>query len=561
MPPSPLAADAIAGATDPTLVAILADHWEWLMRWSPTWATTLGDHRYDDQLPRRDELAIAQYTRERDALIERLRTCHPAGADGVTRDLLLGQLEAQQGADVMRSHEWAVDAYTASPLAELSNVVEAHVVNQERDAEQLVARMGQGARLVRDSIANLRRGLHHGLVASKAQIERAAAQLEGELAKPHAEWAIGTPKWADRFPAHAAQLRAILETQIAPAIAELAAVYRDELLPAGRGDVEGLASLPDGEAMYRAAIRYHVGLALDPRDVHELGKREIAETDRQLAELGARVLGTADLASTIAKLRTDPALYFTTREELMAAAQACLDRATARIGDYFSVLPKTPCVLRETPAYAAPFSTVAYYQQPHYDGTKPGEYYVNTYKPETRSRFELEALSWHEAIPGHHLQIALAMELGALPAFRKLDGSTAFVEGWALYTERLADEMGLYSSDLDRIGKISFDAWRGSRLVVDTGIHHFGWTRAQAEAYMLEHTALTPINIGNEVDRYIGWPGQALAYKIGQLEILRLRAAAETSPRWDLKQFHEVVLGAGAVTLPVLAARVAAWQS
>ncbi|MFT3693259.1 MAG: DUF885 domain-containing protein [Kofleriaceae bacterium] len=558
---SPLAADAIAGATDPSLIAILADHWEWLMRWSPTWATTLGDHRYDDQLPKRDELSIARYTAERDALIARLLLCQPTGTDGVTRDLLLGHLEAQQGTDVMRSHEWAVDAYVSSPLSELSNVVEAHVVKTPHDADQLVARMGQGARLVGEAVANLRRGLARGLVASKEQLRRAVAQLDGELAKPYAEWAIGSPRWAEQFPDHARKLRTILETEIAPAIRELASVYRDELMPAGRGDVEGLAGLPDGDAMYRAAIRFHVGLQLDPRDIHELGKREIAETDRQLAELGARVLGTTNLADTIHRLRTDPKLYFTTREELMAAAQDCLDRANAAAPRFFSVLPKTPCVMRETPAYAAPFSTVAHYQQPHYDGSKPGEYFVNTYKPETRSRFELEALSWHEAVPGHHTQIAIAMELGALPAFRKLDGSTAFVEGWALYTERLADEMGLYSSDLDRLGKLSFDAWRGSRLVVDTGVHHFGWTRAQAEAYMHEHTALTPINISNEVDRYIGWPGQALAYKIGQLEILKLRAEAEQQPHWDLKTFHQIVLGAGAVTLPVLRARVTAWQS
>ncbi|HET9990211.1 MAG TPA: DUF885 domain-containing protein, partial [Kofleriaceae bacterium] len=250
-------------------------------------------------------------------------------------------------------------------------------------------------------------------------------------------------------------------------------------------------------------------------------------------------------------------------EDLLAAAQAALDRAKAAIPRYFSTLPKADCIMRETPPYEAPFSTVAYYRQPHYDGSKPGEYFVNTYKPETRARFELEALTWHESIPGHHLQIAIAQELGALPAFRKLDGSTSYVEGWALYTERLADEMGLYTSDLDRLGKLSFDAWRASRLVVDTGIHALGWTRAQAEAFMREHTALTEINISNEVDRYIGWPGQALAYKVGQLEILRLRAHAEATlgAKFDLKAFHAVVLGAGAVTLPVLADRVQAWIS
>jgi uncharacterized protein (DUF885 family) len=336
---------------------------------------------------------------------------------------------------------------------------------------------------------------------------------------------------------------------------------RERVMPAARTDVEGLAGLRDGAACYRATIMSHVGLPMTPDELHSLGLAEIARTDREIAALGAKVLGTPDLASTIIKLRTDKALYFTSGAEILAAAQKSLDRAKAATPKYFSVLPKTDCVMREIPAYEAPYSTIAYYRQPHYDGSKPGEYFVNTFKPETRPRFELEALTWHESIPGHHTQIAISQELGAMPAFRKLDGSTAYVEGWALYTERLADEIGLYSSDLDRMGKLSYDAWRASRLVVDTGLHAKGWTRAQAESYMREHTALTEVNISNEVDRYIGWPGQALAYKVGQLEMIRLRALAEEKlgARFELPAFHAVVLGVGAVTLPVLGQVVDAW--
>ncbi len=571
---SPLAADAVAGATDPTVRGILADHWELMMRWQPTYATTLGDHRYDDRLARRDAGAITRYTGERDALIARLAALDPAplgDTDRVTYQLLRGRLEAERGTDVCKFHEWSVDAYTASPLAELAYLVESHIVTTPADARNLIARLEQGPLVIGDVIGNLRTGLAAGRVASAEQIRRASAQLDGELAKPIETWALVTPRWttvpaADPWPTGVraeltAKLRDVVAGQIAPALARLRDLYRDELLPRGRVGAEGLASLPDGDACYRAAIVSHVGLALDPADLHALGLAEIARTDRELAELGRRVLGTPDLGTTIAKLRGDRSLYFASREEILAAAQAALDRAKAAIPRFFSVLPRTDCVMRETPDYEAPFSTVAYYRQPHYDGSKPGEYFVNTYKPETRARFEMEALTWHESIPGHHLQIALAQELGALPAFRKLDGSTAYVEGWALYTERLADEMGLYTSDLDRLGKLSFDAWRASRLVVDTGIHALGWSRAQAEAFMTEHTALTPINISNEVDRYIGWPGQALAYKVGQLEIVKLRAEAEAAlgPAFDLKAFHAVVLGAGAVTLPVLADRVQAW--
>jgi uncharacterized protein (DUF885 family) len=333
------------------------------------------------------------------------------------------------------------------------------------------------------------------------------------------------------------------------------------ILPRARTGKEGLSGLPDGEACYRAAIAYHVGLPVAPAELHALGLAEIARSDAEIARLGKALFGSADLAATIKKLREDKTLYFTSREEILAVAQRSLDRARAAIPRYFAVLPKTDCVMREIPEHEAPYTTIAYYRQPHYDGSKPGEYFVNTYKPETRPRFELEALTWHESIPGHHLQIALAQELGAMPMFRKLDGSTAFVEGWALYTERLADEMGLYTEDLDRLGKASYDAWRGSRLVVDTGLHAMGWTRAEAEAFMVEHTALTRDNISNEVDRYIGWPGQALAYKVGQLEIVKLRADAERElgSKFDLKAFHDVVLSAGAVTLPVLAQRVRDW--
>jgi uncharacterized protein (DUF885 family) len=213
------------------------------------------------------------------------------------------------------------------------------------------------------------------------------------------------------------------------------------------------------------------------------------------------------------------------------------------------------------PDYEAPYTTIAYYREPNPDGSKPGEYFINTTQPTTRPRYEAEALAFHESIPGHHLQIAIAQELPEMPAFRKYGGVTAYVEGWGLYTERLADEMGLYSSDLERMGMLSYDAWRASRLVVDTGMHAKGWSRAQAVSFMLEHTALAENNIRNEVDRYIGWPGQALAYKVGQLTILRLRAAARAKlgAAFDLKAFHDTLLGAGPVTLPVLEGIIDRW--
>jgi uncharacterized protein (DUF885 family) len=574
--PSPLAAAAVAGVTDPALRSVLADHWEYTMRWSPTWATTLGDHRYDDRLAPRDAASIASAQAEHDAILARV-VALDAGqlgeVDRVTALLLRGKLEAEHAMYECKFHEWNVDSANSSEFGALSYLVESHTVTSPQDAANLIARMGQGARQVDDVIANLEIGLADGRVASGEKLRRAIDQLDHELAKPVEDWAMVAPAWGkppapDPWPAgeRERQLRAlhdVVAAQVKPAFERLRTFLRDTLLPRARGDKEGLVGVPGGDACYRASILYHVGLPKTPEELHALGRAEIARTDREIAALGKSVLGAPDLAATIARLRTDRALYFTSRDELYAAAGKALDRAKAAMPRFFSVLPRTDCVMRETPAYEAPYSTIAYYRQPHYDGTKPGEYFINTYKPETRPRFELEALTWHESIPGHHLQIALSQELGELPIFRKLDGSTAFVEGWALYTERLAEEMELYTSDLDRLGKLSYDAWRGSRLVVDTGIHALGWTRAQAEAYMREHTALTDVNIGNEVDRYIGWPGQALAYKVGQLEILKLRGEAEAAlgARFDLKAFHAVVLGAGAVTLPVLDDRVRAWMA
>jgi uncharacterized protein (DUF885 family) len=368
-----------------------------------------------------------------------------------------------------------------------------------------------------------------------------------------AAWPAGTHA---RF---AAMLDHTIDAEVRPALARLRAVLEGEVLPrARRGAHEGLAGLPSGEACYAAMIQAHLGEPQAPGALHDLGLAEVARTDAALAALGQRALGTADLATTITRLREDATLRFADAAAIVAKAEASLARARAAVPRVFATLPTTDCVVSVIPDYEAPFSTIAYYRQPHPDGSKPGEYFVNTYQPGTRTTYDFEALTWHEAIPGHHLQIALAQEQGALPAFRKHGGSTAFVEGWALYSERLADELGLYSSDLDRLGMVVYDAWRSARLVVDTGLHARGWTRAQAEAYLRTHTALTDDNIRNEVDRYITTPGQALAYKVGQLAILALRAEAERAlgARFDLRAFHHAVLAQGAVTLPVLQAQV-----
>jgi uncharacterized protein (DUF885 family) len=392
--------------------------------------------------------------------------------------------------------------------------------------------------------------------------------VDRQLALADAEWPIARHAVLGDLGADlvATRVADAISAHLRPALTRYRDALQAELIPAARGDdAPGLAGLnvPQAErdACYQALIQRHTTLALSPEDLHQTGLRELARIHGEMRVIGARALGVWDRAALFARLRTDPALHFHTGSEIVASAEAALRAAEAAVPRVFSTLPQTPCVVAEIPEFEAPYTTIAYYRQPDPTGGKPGEYFVNTYAPESRPTFEARALAFHESVPGHHLQIARAYELPDTPAFLRFEGATAFVEGWALYSERLADELGLYPSDLDRLGMLSFDTWRAARLVVDTGVHHLGWSREQAVQFMLENTPLAENNVRNEVDRYITWPGQALAYKTGQLEILALRAEAQAAlgPRFDLAGFHEAVLGAGAVSLPVLRARVEAW--
>ena len=337
---------------------------------------------------------------------------------------------------------------------------------------------------------------------------------------------------------------------------------REQILPRARDDQHvGIGHLPDGKACYAKLIQVHTSLQLPAEEIHQIGLEENARIRAEMSALGGRLFGTRDLAAIQQRLRTDRALYFATRDEVEAKAREALTRAEAAMPRWFGQITRTPCVVKRVEGYEEKDTTIAYYRQPAVDGSRPGTYYINTYAPDTRPRYEAEALAFHESVPGHHTQIALAQEQDGLPEFRKHLGVTAYVEGWALYTERLADEMGLYSADLDRMGMLSFDAWRASRLVVDTGLHVMGWDRQRAIQYMLENTALARNNIENEVDRYIGWPGQALAYKLGQREIFALRhqAQRQLGTRFDIRAFHDNLLAHGAVSLAVLRGEIERW--
>lgn len=565
-------ADAATGISDEKLADLFRRHWVSELELDPMLATALGVHRFDDRLDDNSADGIARRRTVTRAFLEEARSLSArtdlAPGERRSLELLVESLESSVGSEVCAFEEWSLSA-TDNPLTLWNRLPEDQKVTTPASGDALAARYALIARHVEREIDHLRRGLARGLVSNAETTRRLIDMFEKQLLQPLAEWPLlapATPSRPDWSPAALARFRNTLSAtvgeQIRPAFERYLAFLKSEALPrARRDDQVGLVFLPNGAACYRARVRAHTTLDRDPRELHQLGLDQIERLDGEIAALGQSVLGSADLAQTLERLRTDRSLYFASADELEAKMQSGLDRARAAVPRAFGTLPKADCVVARIPDYEAPYTYVAYYGPPNPDGTKPGELFVNVFKPETRARFEAAALAFHESIPGHHLQIGIAQELGEVPAFRRFARFSAFVEGWALYGERLADELGLYEDALDRLGMLSFDAWRASRLVVDTGLHALGWSRQQAIDFMLAHTALAPGNIDNEVDRYIAWPGQALAYKVGQLEILALRqrAQARLGPRFDLRAFHDAVLLGGAVSLPVLRQQVSAY--
>ena len=331
-----------------------------------------------------------------------------------------------------------------------------------------------------------------------------------------------------------------------PAFVRLRALLEDEVLPRARPDDRaGLGALPGGAELYARAIRGFSTLDLTAERVHEIGLAEVARTDAELTEFGRRVLRSDGLADTLGRLLAGDGIRFADREELLAVARDVVERAEAAAPEWFGLRHDKPCLVRAAPPQEEQTAPFAYYFPPAPDGSRPGVFYVNTSAPETRARFDVAVDACHEAVPGHHLQIAVARRLTGLPAFRRLGQPPAYQEGWGLYAEQAGEEMGLYRTDLDRLGRRAKDALRSCRLVVDTGLHALGWSRQEAIDYLTAHTAFPAELAAREVDRYLAWPGQALSYKLGQLEILALREEARErqGPAFDIRRFHDVVLG------------------
>lgn len=556
-------------SADQRLEALAREFWHTEMETHPTWATNLGvpggDHRLQDNSPE----AIARHRADLRELREEAARIRPESlspARRITRDVLLDNLDGEIRRYLCRGELWRVDQMYG-PQVSLLSLPETTRVDTPARARDYRRRLESMAGYIDQHIANLRAGLEDGLVAPRVNVLRVIGQLHDLIARPLeedplVEAAEGLPEnWSEaRRSAHRERLIQVVRDEIRPAFRRYLDFLAAEVLPRARR-VPGLQAMPGGERCYRELVRRHTTLDLSPAEIHETGLAEMASVHEEMRAIADDLFPGRSLGQVLEDLRRDPKLAFDTREAIVAKAEAAVGRAWEALPRAFHRRPDAPVRVKAMEPHAEKDAPMAYYRRPSADGSRPGTYYVNTYEPATRPRYTAEVLAFHEAVPGHHLQIALAQEQEGIPAFQRHSGPTAFVEGWALYAERVGDEMGLYSSELDRLGMLSFEAWRAGRLVVDTGIHTLGWSREEAIDYLRRNTAASLPNISNEVDRYINIPGQALAYKLGQLEILALRRRAEESlgPSFDLREFHRRVLRNGAIPLPVLEREIEAW--
>jgi uncharacterized protein (DUF885 family) len=539
-------------------------YWEERMSNEPLFATALGDRRFDGRLadisPEGRSRIKKQY-QNIVSLCNAIPKSELSEADLLTWTALTVDAESALDYYSCDLEEWVVDPLQGLQV-ELMNVESYQPVRTVEESRALVQRWRAIGPLIGRHIANLRAGAERGKIAVRVGVEKVVDELQDLVAKPDGEWALLRPLTVEHGDWTEEERRSFREglqnavrESARPGFERYLKFLTSEILPKARPQEKpGIMHIPGGADAYAKLIRVHTSLDLTPGELHQTGLREVARINKGMEVLGGKVFDVKDRKEVLRRLRSDPLLYFSTRDEVADKAERALARANASISKWFGRLPRTPCEVVRMEEHEERHSTIAYYRQPAADGSRPGRYYINTSAPETRPRYEAEALAYHESVPGHHLQIAIAQELEGMPEFRKNSGVTAFVEGWGLYSERLAEEMGLYSSDLDRIGILSYDAWRACRLVVDTGMHAMGWTREQAIDFMVENTALAKNNIVNEVDRYITWPGQALAYKTGQLEIIRLRREAEArlGARFDVRRFHDILLGNGAIPLRAL---------
>lgn len=547
--------------------ALLAEHWRWVLESNPVFATSVGVRDFDGRLNDLSVAAMDRNARQAEAFARRLAAIDTnalEGQDRISADILARLLARQVEANgfparlrLFTNREGWHTAFATLP--------ERSPFFTRADYESYVARLEAFPAHADEAIATTRLAAASGwalpciVLKNFAPTVRAVAAPvpESRFWKPFVQrpQTITEADWA-RLSARA---RTAIEKGVNPGYLRFADAFERDYLPACRKEV-GISAAPGGRDYYQWAVREQTTTDMTPDEIHELGLREVARIRAEMEAVAKRA-GFPSREAYIAHLRTDPRYYAKTPQELMAAASFWAKIADGWMPRLFGRLPRLPYTLQQIPAETAPYTTTAYYQPGSAATGRAGVYFVNTSKLDERPLFELPALTIHEAVPGHHHQIALAQELDLPPFRRHTAVFTAFIEGWGLYSERLGIEMGVYAAPENDMGRLSYEMWRANRLVVDTGMHWKGWSKEQAVAFMLENTALSAANIDAEVNRYIAWPAQALAYKMGELRIRALREEAEQAlgPRFDLRAFHDTLLENGAVPLDILESQVRAW--
>ena len=565
-----LFAESDAGLNDSERFAeIVKMTYEYTMLSYPEFATYLGDPRGQDRWSDQSEAAVRQ--REQDiktlvAALENIDRENLSATEQVNYDLLYdGRIRDIEG------QQFPSDFMPVNQMGGVQqDIAQMMAISRPKNAEDyanMVARLEKTPQVVDQTIAWMRKGMAAGVTPPAITLRDVPQQIRNQLV----DEASQSPLLAafQKFPANVDSLQqdslkkqaeAAFSEKIAPAFEKLLAFVENEYLPAARTSI-AMRDLPNGEAWYAYNVKQRTTTDLTPEQIHQVGLSEVKRIRAEMDELIESTGFEGSFEDFLAFLRTDPQFYHTTKEGLLREYRDIAKRADPELMKLFGKLPRTPYGVIPVPSYAEKSQTTAYYQPGSVAAGRPGNFFANTYALDTRPRWEMEALTLHEAVPGHHLQLALQDELEDVPWFRRVGGYTAFVEGWGLYSESLGVEMGFYQDPYSKFGQLTYEMWRAIRLVVDTGMHHLGWSRQRAIDYFMQNAGKQEHDVIVEVDRYIVWPGQALAYKIGELKIKELRAWAsnELGDDFDIRGFHDEVLGKGSLPLSVLEANIKTW--
>jgi uncharacterized protein (DUF885 family) len=542
--------------------ALAQEYFDYLLTVWPTWGHLMGNYEHADLYDDASRAGEDEEIRRRRAFADQAEAIPEAGLsaqDRITREMLV--FDGRRNAEILEARfaEFGVDPIFG-PVAGLPVYVPKLPIPNADVAEAMIAKTHGIATNFRDMSDRLLEGIARNRTPAAFAVDDTVAEIDHWLATPIADDPLlrtAEPTGVADPDAWRARLRDIVETEVRPAMAGYRDTIRDQVRPHARDDDHvGLTWLADGDDAYGRMIRYHTTLKRSAQEIHDTGLEQIEKLAGEYRGLGPEVLGTSDVPEIFRRLRDDPTLHHTSGAEIVSASKTALAKATAAMGAWFGILPRASCDVEETQSGA-----IAFYFPPAKDGSRPGVFFMNTSDPTGWGRYQIEATSYHEGIPGHHLQLAISTELTSVPEFRKRAFIAAYGEGWGLYSERLADEMGLYSTALDRMGMLEADSMRACRLVVDTGMHALGWSRQKAIDYMTENSPMRVSQIVPEIDRYAVTPGQALAYMIGRLEIQRMRREAEEAlgEQFAIKGFHDAVLGSGLMPLPVLDRVIRDW--